>query len=426
MNSKKMKKNIFQIIIALSSLCYSLNISAQTLSLDSVLITIESMNPMLKVYDAKMNAYDAYAKGAKSYMPPQLEAGFFMTPYNPMMWKANPSEFDKGMGSVMVGAQQMFTNPVKLNANFNYMKSMSSVQASSKTFQRNMLFADAKMNYYEWMILKLKNKVLSENENLLNVVIQSTELRYPYQSEKLASIYKARAQLAELKAMQFMNVNEMKQKQIQLNTLMNRDKNLVFDIDTSYTFKNYETVGVDTQQVLSNRSDIQAVERMIEVNRLKQKLEGAQRLPDFGINYNHMLSFGKQPQLFSLTGMVTLPFAPWSSKMYKANVKGLGFEVQSLESEKQSITNEAVGALNTLRSKINYQKQQAVLIQKEIIPQLRKNYEANIIAFEQNTGELFTVLDAWQMLKMTQLNYLDQIQQILILQVEYEKQFEIR
>ncbi len=232
--------------------------------------------------------------------------------------------------------------------------------------------------------------------------------------------------MAELKSMQLMNENEMKQKQIQLNTLMNRDKNAGFEIDTSYTLKNYETLTVDTQQVLINRSDIQAVDRMIEVKRLKQKLEGAQRLPDFGINYNHMFSFGKQPQLFSLTGMVTLPFVPWASKMYRANVKGLGFEMQALENEKQSITNEATGALNTLRSKINYQKQQAALIQKEIIPQWRRNYEANLIAFEQNSGELFTVLDAWQMLKMTQLNYLDQIQQILMLQVEYEKELQIR
>ncbi len=421
-----MKRNIFRITLITICSYLLLNVSAQTLSLDSVLSAIETDNPMLKVFDAQVKASDAYAKGAKSQMAPQLEAGFFMTPYNPMMWKANPAEFDKGMGSVMVGAQQMFTNPVKLNANFSYMKSMSSVQASSKTFQRNMLFAEAKMNYYEWMILKLKNKVLGESENLLKVIIESTESRYPYQSEKLASIYKAKAQLAELKAMKLMNENEMKQMQIQLNTLMSRDKNFVFDIDTFYTLKNYEVIIVDTQQVLINRGDIQTVDRMIEVNRLKQKLESAQRLPDFGINYNHMFSFGKQPQLFSLTGMVTLPFVPWASKMYKANVKGLSFEVQALESEKQSIANEAIGALNTFRSKINYQKQQAVLIQKEIIPQWRNNYQANLIAFEQNTGELFTVLDAWQMLKMTQLNYLDQIQQILILQVEYEKELQIR
>ncbi|MBP7388764.1 MAG: TolC family protein [Chitinophagales bacterium] len=421
-----MKRNNFRIIITTVSSLLLLNVSAQPLSLDSVLGAIETNNPMLKVYDAQVKAFDAYSRGAKSQMPPQLEAGFFMTPYNPMMWKANPAEFDRGMGSVMLGAQQMFTNPVKLNANFNYMKSMSSVQVSSKSFQRNLLFADAKMNYYEWIILKLKNKVLSENENLLNMVIESSELRYPYRNEKLASIYKAKAQLAELKSMQLMNENEMKQKQIQLNTLMNRDKNAGFEIDTSYTLKNYETLTVDTQQVLINRSDIQAVDRMIEVKRLKQKLEGAQRLPDFGINYNHMFSFGKQPQLFSLTGMVTLPFVPWASKMYRANVKGLGFEMQALENEKQSITNEATGALNTLRSKINYQKQQAALIQKEIIPQWRRNYEANLIAFEQNSGELFTVLDAWQMLKMTQLNYLDQIQQILMLQVEYEKELQIR
>ena len=139
-----------------------------------------------------------------------------------------------------------------------------------------------------------------------------------------------------------------------------------------------------------------------------------------------MIGFGKQQQQFSLLGMVTIPIAPWSSKMYKANIKGLNFEIEGLQKEKENITNETVGAIETLKSKINYQKQQAGVTQNEIIPQLKKNYEANLIAFQQNNGQLFTVLDAWQMLKMSQLNYLDQMMQLLKLQVEYEKEFQIR
>jgi hypothetical protein len=32
---------------------------------------------------------DAAAKGAKSWMAPQINTGLFMTPYNVKMWKAN-------------------------------------------------------------------------------------------------------------------------------------------------------------------------------------------------------------------------------------------------------------------------------------------------------------------------------------------------
>ena len=108
------------------------NISAQVLTIDSILNAIEKNQPELKVYDAKINAINTYAKGAKSLDPPQVGGGFFMTPYNPQMWKADPSMNTNGMGSLMLSAQQMFMNPKKLNANSEYMKSMSGVETEMK------------------------------------------------------------------------------------------------------------------------------------------------------------------------------------------------------------------------------------------------------------------------------------------------------
>jgi hypothetical protein len=59
--------------------------------------TIKTNNPQLKMYDADIQSMDAAAKGAKSWMAPQINTGLFMTPYNVKMWKAN--EMNR-MGSI--------------------------------------------------------------------------------------------------------------------------------------------------------------------------------------------------------------------------------------------------------------------------------------------------------------------------------------
>ena len=93
------------------------NSLAQTLSLDAVLTNIKANNPQLKMYDSDIQSMDASAKGAKSWMAPQVSTGFFMTPYNTKMWKAD--DMSPGMGFYMLGVEQMIPNPSKLKADFN-------------------------------------------------------------------------------------------------------------------------------------------------------------------------------------------------------------------------------------------------------------------------------------------------------------------
>ena len=102
-----MLKNKFYIVLSCLILSAT-NLAAQTLSLDNVLSTIKTNNPQLKMYDADIQSMDAAAKGARSWMAPQIETGFFMTPYNTQMWKAN--EMNPGMGNYMLGVTQMIPN----------------------------------------------------------------------------------------------------------------------------------------------------------------------------------------------------------------------------------------------------------------------------------------------------------------------------
>ena len=396
---------------------------AQTLSLDAVLTNIKTNNPQLKMYDADIQSMDAAAKGAKSWMPPQVETGFFMTPYNSKLWKAD--EMGPGMGSYMVGVTQMIPNARKLKSDFNYMNAMSSVEKENKGYTINQLKALAKTNYYQWLVLNKKIKIADDNLLLLDYMIKSMEIRYQYNMDKLPTYYKAKSQYGALQSMIVMLQNDISQKRIMLNTLMARDKNTLFEIDETYKLNDFDTIKADTTSLSQNRSDVKAIEKTMVLNQLKIETEKAKLLPEFGVKYDHMFAFGEQPKQFSLMGMITIPM-PWSTKMNKANINSFKIKNEGLNWQKQMILNEAAGMISGMNTELINLKKQYDIAEKNIIPALKRNYDTAILAWQNNTGDLFVVLDAWEALNMAQIDALDKLQNILSTQVEIEKQLEIK
>ncbi len=399
------------------------NSVAQTLSLDEVLTTIKTNNPQLKMYDADIRSMDAAAKGAKSWMPPQVETGFFMTPYNTKLWKAD--EMGPGMGNYMLGVTQMIPNASRLKADFNLMSAMSSVEKENKNYTINQLRALAKTNYYQWLVLNKKIKIANDNLLLLSYMIKSMEIRYQYNMDKLPTYYKAKSQYSALESMVVMLQNDISQKRIMLNTLMVKDKNTAFEIDENYDVKDFNLAISDTTSLSKNRSDVKAIEKTMEINQLKIAAEKTKLLPEFGIKYDHMFAFGEQPQQFSLMGMITLPM-PWSTKMNKANIDSFKIKNESLNWQKQMILNEATGMISGMNTELNNLKKQYKIAQKSIIPALKRNYDTAVLAWQNNTGDLFITLDAWEALNMAQIDALDKLQSILAAQVEIEKQLETK
>ena len=417
-----MLKNKFYIVLSCLILSAT-NLVAQTLSLDNVLSTIKTNNPQLKMYDADIQSMDAAAKGAKSWMPPQVETGFFMTPYNTKMWKAD--EMNSGMGNYMLGVTQMIPNASKLKANYNLMTAMSSVEKENKNYTMNQLKSLAKTNYYQWLVLNKKIKIANDNLLLLGYMIKSMEIRYQFNMDKLPTYYKAKSQYSLLESMILMLQNDISQKRIMLNTLMARDKNTPFEIEETYEIKDFNLAVSDTTSLSKNRSDVKAIEKTMEINQLKIAAEKTKLLPEFGIKYDHMFAFGTQPQQFSLMGMITIPM-PWSTKMNKANINSFQIKNESLNYQKQMILNEAKGMISGMNTELTYLKKQYEIAQKSIIPALKRNYDTAILAWQNNTGDLFASLDAWEALNMAQIDALDKLQNILAAQVEIEKQLETK
>lgn len=399
------------------------NLNAQKLTLQEVLNTIETNNPQLKMYDSEIQSMDASAKGARAWMPPQVETGFFMTPYNTKMWKVN--DMNSGMGNYMLGITQMIPNASKLNANEKLMNAMSSVENENKNFTLNQLNALAKSYYYEWIIIAKKIKVTQDNLLLLNYMIKSMEIRYQYNMDKLPSYYKAKSQYATLQSMLVMLENDISQRKYMLNTLMARNKIEDLEIDSNYELKDFDFFETDLTSIISNRSDIKAIDKTKAVNDLKIEVQKVETRPEFGIKYDHMFTFGQNPDMFSLMGMVTIP-VPWSTKMNKANIESFKLKNESLEWQKQMIANEANGMIKGMNAEFLNLSKQYKITNENIIPALKKNYDTAVIGWQNNTGDLFDVLAAWEALNMTQIEALDKLKSILTTQVEIEKQLETK
>src|SRR5450631_1863139 len=250
LNTNEMKKGILIIL-----LCSHQSVSAQpTLTLDSIFSNISYNNPQLKMYDAQVRSQDAAAAGARNWEAPQLSTGFWMTPYDPNLWKRQ-SNGSTGLGQYMVSVEQMFPNPKKQETEEKYMLAISSVVKENKNASLNELRAAAKQNYFEWMIIKKKMDVLDQNQKLLDFMIKNAELRYQNNLGKVGAYYKAKASLGNLENSRLQFENEIVQKRIILNTLMNRDKASWFDVDTLFAIKKYDSLLIDSSTLINSRSD---------------------------------------------------------------------------------------------------------------------------------------------------------------------------
>lgn len=411
------KKSILSIaLLGGSILCTS----AQVLTLDSVLMLIDRNNPMLKEYDNKIKAFEAYSAGAKSWMAPMVGAGTFMTPYpNQMLMD------DRDKGSWMFTVEQEVPNPAKLKANKRFLQSRGDVEEQGRAIQFNALRAEAKDLYYNWLVAEEKVSVLNENKKIIDLMLKLARIRYPYSQGSLGNIYKAEGRLAEVDNMLLMTRAEIEEKRYRLKSLMNlaESDSIMIDTTTSIDFIPSPLI-YDTVALASQRSDVQQVNETIEVMQLNQQLQKLEAKPDFKIKFDHMQPRGNMPSQFSAMGMITIPIAPWSSKMYKAEVKGMQYEIEAMKKARESILIEARGMLAGMASQISRMEQQLDNYETKIIPALRKNYETLMLAYEENREQLPIVIDAWEALNMAQLEHLDKRKEYYTMIVTYEKELE--
>ena len=401
------------------------NIYAQDttrISLDTLLQRIETNYPAILQYQQNMQSWQAKAQGAKAWMPPTFSTGVMNFPYNLSMVKEKNDPMN--WAGIAFSIEQMIPNQTKLNAKRDYINSLAEVEKSKSDWTKNELRREAKILYYNRFVNQQKQKTLSESEEVLNLLLTTAEAKFSSNQSQLQTLYKAKARLAELKNMQYMLSGLIAESNIGLNILMVRDVNTPFEIDTLIQPRNYSLATTDTANI-TNRSDISALTKYIQSMKLEQKVMKVGVRPDFGVRAQHMQMFG-MPSQWSVMGMMTIPIVPWSSKMYSSEVKSMGFQIQSMELEKQTMQLMATKMLTEKLTMLSYENGQYHNYSQQIVPAYENNMQANLLAFKQNTGDLFVLLDAWEMLLMKKLEMYDRLFNILKLEAEYEYEREIR
>src|SRR5258708_27042799 len=177
----------------------------------------------------------------------------------------------------MISGEKMFKNHAKLREKEDYMKGVSKVTAEDKNYLKNQLIAQAKQYYYERVVLEKKLALLQNTQDLFEYMLKDANIRLTYGKEKLGNIYKAKADLYELDNTREQLNNEISQKNIMLNTLMNRDKQTAFKVDTTIVLKDYETTMTDTATLAKARTAINGISSNIQLHRLNAKLQDSKR-----------------------------------------------------------------------------------------------------------------------------------------------------
>ena len=207
---------------------------------------------------------------------------------------------------------------------------------------------------------------------------------------------------------------------------MNRSpKRIPFGSDTTYR-PDVPTLRVPTTEEIGDaRSDIRRVDRQILSMQAGIEAQKTQTRPDLKLSFNHMSPLSSMmPQMFTAMGMISIPIVPWASRGYKAEIKGMQLDIEAMRAERAGMLNDTQGMVAQTLTEIRSLQTQLSNYETRIIPALRRNYDTQLIAYEQNKGELPVVIDAWETLNMTQLDYLTRLQDYYRLIVSYEKELE--
>lgn len=388
------------------------------LSLDTVLQRIDKNNLLLQSYGLKAESYKHTARAATAWMAPMVGLGTFMTPYP---GQAVMDERDKG--SVMLQLEQDIPNPVKLNANRRYIESKGKVENETRGVTLNEYKAQAKRLYFGWLVARQKIGVLRQNEKIMQTMKKIEEIRYPYNRSKLGSIYKTAVKLEENRNMIRMQEGEIARARAWLNGLMNMRGDASFTIDSTYQPIFVPAAVIDTASLATARNDIRKMDYSIQSMQLNIEAMKKQSKPDFRLRFDHMSPLAKMmPKAFSVMGMVSIPIAPWSSKMYRSEVKGMEYEVQAMGKEKAAMLQETQGMLYGMQFEIQSMQKRIAAMEEKIIPSLQKTLDVSFLSYRENKMELPEVIDSWEALTMMQTDVLDEKLKLYLMIADYEKE----
>jgi outer membrane protein, heavy metal efflux system len=391
---------------------------APVLPLDSILQRVDRNNILLQSYDLRAEGYKYSADAATAWMAPMVGVGTFMTPYPGQKLMDN-----RDKGSLMLQMEQDIPNPAKINAKKRFIASQGNVERANRDITLNDFKAQAKRLYFNWLVAKQRMAVLQENEKIMITMKKIEAVRYPYNQSQLSGVYKATAKIEDNHNMIRMQEGTIAKARSWLNSLMNAPGNQAFDIDSTYEPVFELAPSYDTASLAVARKDVFKMDESIRSMQLDIESMKREKKPDFKVKFDHMYPLdGMMPQAFSAMGMISIPIAPWSSKMYKSGIIAMQYNIQAMQTERAAMLQETQGMLYGMQFEIQSMQKRVAAMEEKIIPALRQTLDANFLNYQENKLALSNVIDSWEALTMMQSGVLDEKLKLYEMIVDYEKQ----
>ena len=391
---------------------------SRILPLDSILERIDKNNLLLQSYGLKAQSYKYSAEAATAWMAPMIGIGTFMTPYPNQIVK-DPGD----RGNLMLQIEQDIPNPAKLNAKKRYIASQGNVEMANRDITLNEFKAQAKRLYFNWLIAQQRINVLRSNERLMVMMKKIEEVRYPYNQAQLGNVYKADSKIEENKNMIRMQEGTIAKARAWINKLMNLPGNEIFEVDTALQPRFTPAASYDTAILATVRKDVFKMNAGIRSMQLNIESMKREKKPDFRIRFDHMYPLdAMMPNAFSVMGMISIPIAPWASKMYRSEIKAMQFNIQGMEKEREVMLQETQGMLYGMQYEIQSMQKRIAAMDEKIIPALQKTLDAKFLNYQENKLALTEVMDAWEALTMMQTNILDEKLKLYEMIADYEKE----
>lgn len=407
----------------------SKEVCAQTYTLQQVLDSIDAHNTGLQQFVLKTNSSFAEAEASSAWMAPTVGIGMSEFPYG------SGKDMGGGMMSrkmLMLRLQQMFPNFSQQRKKQAYYQSFAAQNADDRETNKNMLFAKAKMAYYEAYIAEKKLTLINEQEKQLKLLIQIAEGRLQYGKAGLPNIYKAQAKLGDLQSMRIRIRSTLARSAAVMNSLMSRPVNKTLQIDTTVNVlrESVNILTIDSAYLKNKRTDIRRITDEIHSLDLKQQMASGMSKPVFGITWDNMRMPLSSPEnnhsmyMFSAMAMMSIPIAPWFSKEYKSKIRSMDFQIQAMQRMQEDQVQQTLG--NIQSDWLNLQSAQVALqvFQTKVIPAYAKTYQANLSAFSENTGSIYETLTAWNELTMKKIEYYDRLSDLLNVKVMLEAEMQ--
>jgi outer membrane protein TolC len=390
----------------------------EVLSLPAIIEKIDSNNILLKTYGLKAEGFKYSADAATAWMPPMVGLGTYMMPYP---FQKTMEGGDKG--SVMLRLEQEIPNRKKLQARKNYIQSQGNIENANRAVTLNDLKALAKTQYFTWQIALQKINIIQQNERVLGMMKKIEEVRYPYNQSQLSTVYRAEAEIQKNRNMQLMPLGEIAKAKAYLNALMNRPGNTDFTIDIGYEPHFIIAPFYDTASLATQRKDVLRMNETIRSMQLNIEAMKLERKPGFSIQFDHMSPLSSMmPQSFGVMGMVSIPFASWSKKMYQSEIKSMQYNISAMEQERSAMLQETQGMLYGMQAEIQTMQQRIKSMEEKVIPALQKTFDASFLSYQENKLTLTVVLDNWEALNMMQIDVQDEKQKLFQMIIDYEKE----